>query len=350
MMNGKISIIVPVYNVEKYLKQCLDSLIHQTYRNVEIICVNDGSTDHSLDILKSYAYDDRIKIVEKTNGGLSDARNAGLKHVTGEYIMFVDSDDWIDVETCEKSIEKMIQNDVDVVMWSYTREYGDKSLKKFIFDKDIYFDEEDTKYKIYRRLFGLYGEELAHPENADAIVTAWGKLYKSDLILKNNIEFVDTKKIGTEDALFNIQAFNYVKKCYYLNYYFNHYRKTNDLSLTSMYKKELFERWKTLFMLMDKHIQSNKLDSSFRKALANRIALSMIGLGLNIVCSSLSFFKKGKELKLILDDNIMKSSLSSLELKYFQIHWKVYFYCLKKRFVILAIIMLKIMNMLRSKS
>lgn len=350
MMNGKISIIVPVYNVEKYLKQCLDSIIHQTYNNIEIICVNDGSTDHSLDILKSYAYDDRIKIVEKTNGGLSDARNAGLKHVTGEYIMFVDSDDWIDVETCEKSIEKMIQYDVDVVMWSYTREYGDKSLKKYIFDKDIYFDQEDTKYKIYRRLFGLYGEELAHPENADAIVTAWGKLYKSDSILKNNIQFVDTKKIGTEDVLFNIQVFNYVNKCYYMNCYFNHYRKTNDLSLTSMYKKELFERWKTLFMFMDKHIQSNELDNSFRKALANRISLSMIGLGLNVVSSSLSFFKKRKELKLILDDNIMKSSLSSLELKYFPIHWKVYFYCLKKKFVILAIIMLKIMNMLRSKS
>lgn len=350
MMNGKISIIVPVYNVEKYLKQCLDSIIHQTYNNIEIICVNDGSTDQSLDILKSYAYDDRIKIVEKTNGGLSDARNAGLKHVTGEYIMFVDSDDWIDVETCEKSIEKMIQNDVDVVMWSYTREYGDKSLKKYIFDKDIYFDEEDTKYKIYRRLFGLYGEELAHPENADAIITVWGKLYKSDLILNNKIQLVDVRLIGScEDALFNIDVFKHVKSCYFMNEYLYHYRKSNE-TFTSNYRQNLKNQWDNLYSYMQNIITQNNLEKSFYDALNNRIALNMIGLGLNVLSSQKNIFSLTKDYKEILMSPKINNSINNLKIKDMPIHWKIYFYCLKKRFVILAIIMLKIMNMLRSKS
>ena len=93
-----ISIIVPVYNAAPYLPQCLDSLVNQTYRDIEIICVNDGSTDNSLDILKAYAErDSRILVIHQENQGLSDARNKGLKNARGEWVMFVDSDDWIDI-------------------------------------------------------------------------------------------------------------------------------------------------------------------------------------------------------------------------------------------------------------
>ena len=93
-----ISVIVPVYNVENYLGKCLDSLINQTYKDIEIICINDGSTDNSLNILREYEQmDSRIIIIDQKNGGLSNARNIGLKEAAGEYIMFVDSDDWIDL-------------------------------------------------------------------------------------------------------------------------------------------------------------------------------------------------------------------------------------------------------------
>ena len=96
MKNPKISIIVPIYNTEKYLKQCLDSIINQTYQNLEIICINDGSTDNSLDTLKTYIKkDSRIKLIDQKNQGLSNVRNQGLKKATGEYISFVDSDDEI---------------------------------------------------------------------------------------------------------------------------------------------------------------------------------------------------------------------------------------------------------------
>lgn len=100
---SKVTIIIPVYNVEKYLEKCLNSVICQTLKDIEIICVNDGSTDNSQQILKEYAQkDERIKIVDKKNGGLSSARNAGLDAATGEYCYFLDSDDWIELNTLEK--------------------------------------------------------------------------------------------------------------------------------------------------------------------------------------------------------------------------------------------------------
>ena len=113
----KISVIIPVYNVEKYLARCLDSVVRQTFNNLEIICVNDGSTDNSAKILKQYAKQDkRIKIITQKNGGLSAARNAGLKHMSGEYVSFIDSDDWIDIEYYEHLMFLLEQNNADVAM------------------------------------------------------------------------------------------------------------------------------------------------------------------------------------------------------------------------------------------
>ena len=119
-----ISIIIPVYNVERYLAQCLDSVINQTYPNLEIICVNDGTTDSSGQILEQYAQKDgRIVVIVQENQGLSGARNTGLKHVHGKYIMFVDSDDWIELETCEDAVIAAEKHNADLVMWSYVREF-----------------------------------------------------------------------------------------------------------------------------------------------------------------------------------------------------------------------------------
>ena len=115
MESSKISIIVPVYKVEQYLERCVRSLINQTYKNVEIILVDDGSPDQCPQMCDNYASDDlRIKVIHKKNGGLSDARNAGLRIATGEYVMYVDSDDYIEKNACEKLIKNAIGN-VDVV-------------------------------------------------------------------------------------------------------------------------------------------------------------------------------------------------------------------------------------------
>ena len=118
--NPKISIIIPVYNVEKYLRECLNSVVNQTMRDIEIICVNDGSTDGSLDILKEYAKkDDRIIVINQTNGFVESARNNGLKIAKGEYIQFVDSDDYLELNACETAYKYALLYNADVVVFGY---------------------------------------------------------------------------------------------------------------------------------------------------------------------------------------------------------------------------------------
>lgn len=120
-----VSIIMPVYNVGEYLKDCLDSVINQTYTNIEIICVNDGSTDNSLEILKEYKNkDSRIVIIDKANGGLVSARKVGVEAAKGEYSIYIDSDDWIELNMIEELVNEVRKTNADIVTSGFVREFG----------------------------------------------------------------------------------------------------------------------------------------------------------------------------------------------------------------------------------
>lgn len=176
----KISVIVPVYNIEKYLSQCLDSIIHQTYKNLEIILVDDGSTDSSGLICDNYSQKDkRIKIIHKCQGGLSDARNAGLKIATGEYISFIDSDDFIDKNMYSILINNTQKYNSDIVWFNYYNYYSKKHFinSSIIKNNDLYDLSSSDKIKFAKNLFYQY--------KMDAHV--WAKLYKRSIF--NNIKF-----------------------------------------------------------------------------------------------------------------------------------------------------------------
>ena len=115
----KISVIIPVYGVEKYIRQCLDSVINQTYKNLEIIIVNDGTKDNSMKIVEEYLDDERIKVINKENGGLSSARNRGMEEATGEYISFVDSDDWLDLKMYEELCSQINNENILILPFKY---------------------------------------------------------------------------------------------------------------------------------------------------------------------------------------------------------------------------------------
>ena len=322
-----VSIIVPVYNVEQYLPQCLDSIVNQTYENIEVICVNDGSPDNSIKILEDYsAKDSRIKVISQKNQGVSSARNFALEFVNGEYIMFVDGDDWLDLQTCQIAVDKAIKVSADVVMWSYVSESKNRSDKKIIFEEECIFDETEVKERIHRRFIGISGSELARPEQADSLCPVWGKMYKSSIILQSNVKFVDLDKIGTyEDGLFNLEIFKYIDRAVYLPENFYHYRKTNSESQTSKYRSRLFEQWQNLFDEMQQYICKNNLPQEYEDALYNRIALSILGLGLNILLSDFSAKKKRKLIKEIITSDRYKEAYKKLEFKYFPLHWKIFY-------------------------
>jgi glycosyltransferase involved in cell wall biosynthesis len=180
----KISILIPVYNVEKYLEQCLDSVINQTLKEIEIICVNDGSTDDSLQILEDYAKKDhRIRIVNKVNGGISSARNMGLDYVNGEYIGFVDSDDWIELDMYEKLYKNAKFHDSDIVMFP-----------GHLFDENTQELKYNVPYFTLECLDDSFDDRVfSHLETKDFLfnisVTPWNKIYRSQFIKDIGVKF-----------------------------------------------------------------------------------------------------------------------------------------------------------------
>lgn len=342
-MNKKISIIVPVYNVEEYLNQCLDSLVNQTYQNLEIICINDGSADGSLEILKSYAQNDqRIMVINQENTGVAEARNRAIKVATGQFMMFADGDDWLELDACETLINIMDKECPDVIMYSYYREYENKTLTKDnIFSEDYIVFEEKECRNLHRRHAGIIGDELRHPENADAICSLCTKMFVTKYIQDNDIKYIDNKIVGTNgDGLFNLFYYEYIKKAVFVNKHLYHYRKTNQNSIVTAYKKNFPERWNNMFDIIERYINDKSLSNDFTEGLDNRISLSIIGLGLNELSSKKSLYLKYKEIKRILNSERYRKCVKKLQIAKMPIHWKVFFCASKHNIVIIVFGML----------
>ena len=353
MVKDRISIIVPVYNVAEFLRQSLDSLVGQTYRDIEIICINDGSPDNSIDIINEYAAkDSRIVVIDKKNEGVAAARNDAMKAATGEYFMFADGDDWIELNACERLISVMHEYNPDVVMYSYFREYADKTLTKDnIFPEDfIIFDEAQCR-NLHRRHAGAIKEELRHPENFDSICSLCTKLFKGDIIREHQeIRYIDNKIIGTYgDGLMNLFYYKYVHKAVFIGDHLYHYRKTNDTSVTTAYKKNFPGRWGNLHDIIGKYIEEENLGADFKEGLRNRIAVSSMGLGLNAIHADTNFKSRFKEVKSIIDDARYRECVKSIELKYMPLHWKVFFGCCRYKLYLLVYLQLLAIKFLKSK-
>lgn len=344
-MKPEISIIVPIYNVEDYLGRCLKSLLEQTFHNIEIITVNDGSTDTSLSILMEYAHKDgRIKIIDQPNEGVSAARNAGIKAANGNFIGFVDPDDWVDKEMYESLLSAATDNSADVVMCSYVREFGTHSKEKdFNVPERLVYVNDDVKLKIMRRLVGPINEEMRNPELLDSWGTVWSKLYRADLLKDNEIRFTNLSTIGTnEDSLFNIQALYYVRRFIFLNKPFYHYWRSNNASVTSGYKPNLMEQWFNLYEIIEGFLKEKKLQEPFFIALNNRRCMNIMGLGLNTLSNNnhSSLSNKVKKLKTVINDERIKRSFQQLELSSFPVVWRAFYFCAKIRSAIGLYIML----------
>jgi glycosyltransferase EpsH len=169
------------------------------------------------------------------------------------------------------------------------------------------------------------GEELSDPSKCDIIVTAWGKLFRHQLVA--GIEFIDTKKIGTEDCMYNVHAFANVRSAVYLPVYGCHYRKYNAASLTTVYNTKLFPGWQYMYELMDDLIDAQQLPEVYRTALRNRRALSVLGLGVNIMAANWKPTEKRRELRRIIRLPSYREALTALDLSPMPIHWKAYFAC-----------------------
>lgn len=345
-MNQKVSVIVPVYNVEAYLEKCISSLLNQTYRECEFIFVNDGSTDGSGEILDAYSLGDaRVRVIYQHNSGISAARNRALREITGAYVTFLDADDWLDLNAIEEAVVYAGTDNLDVVMWPYYSEYAHASMKRlFLGEEDRIWDESQTP-EMLRRIIGPYREELAAPHELDSCVTVWGKLYRREII--EGIQFLDLKKIGVEDAVFNIEAFSRAKRLGYITSCYTHYRKNNSNSITQSYKSDLIDRWQGLYKWIEDFLEQKSLSEDFYEALSNRICLHMIGIGLNELGNPAGFSQKAKNLRKILSSEPWKSAYKRLSFRYFPLKWKLFFCLCKHKQTELLLMMLNAIERLK---
>jgi glycosyltransferase involved in cell wall biosynthesis len=351
-MKPKISIVVPIYNVEKYLNRCLDSLLSQSIKDIEIIAVNDGSTDQSAEVLAEYAAKDkRVIVINKENDGVSFARNFGIKKAQGDFIGFVDPDDWIDIDMYETMYNLATSEQADIVMCSYIREFGTHAKqKKFDLPNKVTYRGDEVQSKIMRRLIGPLKEEVANPEMLDAWGTVWSKLYRTALIKENNLRFTNLNEIGTnEDSLFNIEAFYFAKSFVFVNKPFYHYWRVNNGSVTSSHKPFLKEQWGNLYKRISSFIEEKKLTEEYYSALNNRICLNTLGLGLNTVSkgNQSSIFMKVKKIKSFLNDRERKRSFKQFDLSHFSMVWRAFYFFAKIRSALCFYCMLVTIEWLR---
>ncbi|MDR0912511.1 MAG: glycosyltransferase [Methanobrevibacter sp.] len=216
----KISVIIPVYNAEKYLEKCLDSVVNQTLENIEIICVNDGSTDSSIDILNKYSKKDpRFIIIDQKNKGGAPSRYEGLKIASGDYVFFLDNDDWITTDALEKIYNNAISNDSDLVIFKSVDYYTTKDSYDYSkgYNHEHYFDKE-TNFNDF-----IFTHEQIKPKVLNSKVVAWNKLYKKEFL--NNFDDFYFDNLMYADVPFHVQVLLRADRISFCPEYLNFYRK-----------------------------------------------------------------------------------------------------------------------------
>lgn len=246
----KVSLIVPIYNVDNnYLEQCINSLRNQTLKEIEIILVNDGSPNHdNKDLCDKYArIDDRIRVINKKNGGLSSARNAGFNIASGECFAFIDADDWLSENACEVMYNKIKEYKVDMVVSRSVREYKNRT------EKFTYYYKCNT---IYTNMKELQRDVLNFKAN-NASVTA--KMYLTKIIKNAKLLHDEDLKQGAEGIEYNIRLYNYIKRVLFIENEFYHYR-FNSSSITNCFSED--NQYLTLkcFKKIKEEINYNDID------------------------------------------------------------------------------------------
>jgi glycosyltransferase involved in cell wall biosynthesis len=346
-MSYKVSVIIPVYKVETYLHQCIVSVINQTYQNLEIILVDDGSPDGSGSICDEFAKRDvRIKVIHQLNQGGCYAMQKGADLATGDFIMYLDGDDWISLDTCELSMAICNKHkNVDIVFWSFIKEYPNTAVSGHSFCEGDRLYSAESYSTLITRFIGLRNDQLEDPMRTDLISAVWGKLFRASLLKDNDNYLVSSDGNQYFDVVVNLHLFTKAKSAYYLSKFLNHYRQYNLSSTTKNHKLNLADKYIQMFDQIRPFVNT-KNDSL---AFGNRIALSVINISLSVTSKKIanSHRERINHLSSVLKMNPFRSSLESLETTRMPIHWKFFFFVCKSQLGALAYCLALIMRKFR---
>lgn len=301
----KLSVVIPVYNAQFYLENCIESILNQNFEDFELLLINDGSTDSTLDICQEYERKDkRIRVFNKTNSGVSDTRNYAINKIKGEYVLFIDSDDWIENNTFGSLFEVVDSNNPDLIIFGISIDV--ESEKNNINSILNYYKRSSwkTKKEIQDNVYNLFEKAL--------INSSCNKLYKSKILLNNNIRFKNS--FVAEDTEFNLDYLVHTKHVEVLDNCFYHYMKRiQNKSVTSIHYEDSFSRYvevhkkmKNLFLI------NNKLDPDIEQILRNTMVsqyLSVIFKVFKSTNSSKNWIQKRKFLNSGINNALIKDTL-----------------------------------------
>ena len=339
----KISVIVPVYNVEEYLAQCLDSIVGQTYRDLEIILVDDGSTDDSAKICAEYAAkDSRISVIRQPNAGVSVARNTGIESATGDYITFVDSDDWLDNEMYKKMMDQIKNSPgLDMVMCDSTLVTEDSEIKFTDFIREGYYSKSQIISELYPVL--LVTEDFGKIP----IVSVWNCLMKRSILMDHHIRFDPVLRYG-EDYLFMPEVVIHTTSFFYhkgTHYY--HYRQYEESR-----SKKLQPDWWPNFLDLNKKLNdllANSKEFDFTRQLKLQLIHSALFLTSAIVSNKA--LRRGEKLRLLKKsfmESALKKAFSDLDFKKQTLSLKVVLYLMKNEMALTYLTYRMIVSELKS--
>lgn len=271
LRNVKVSILVPVYKVpEMYLRKCIESLVGQTLKEIQIILVDDGSPDHCGDICDEYAQkDSRIIVIHQNNRGLSGARNSAYDAATGEYIMFLDGDDYVVNVACEEAYKTAEAQKVEIVLWDIITDYSNsKKLNKTFEGTSRYFDRSGCK-ELQERVLNFNGK----------IAQVFAKLIRKDLLDRYDIRHIESLKQGAEGLVFNINLFEHASSAYYLDIALNHY-VYNEKSISHSHNEENYYLIVRCFEYIEEYIQNSDNMDNLTKRLYERLLYVVVTTGI----------------------------------------------------------------------
>ena len=287
-MQPKVSIIVPIYNVEKYLNQCVDSLLKQTLHNIEIILVDDGTLDNSGYIADEYAKrESRVKVIHQKNSGLGPARNTGMNAATGEYIGFVDSDDWVKPQMFESLYNTAICNDSDIVVSGHCDICNGVITRKKIHPlagKTVYTNKEILKI---RKKFFVHAP--GEKETEAFPMSVWIAIYRRSMVEENKLQF---QEILSEDTIFNLCAYKCAQIISFTGETDYCYRKEEQSSITQSFSSKKLQRYQEFLNTLRKMAEQEKDRECLIRS--KRMAIDCCRLYVSIVDNSGEPLKKRK--------------------------------------------------------
>lgn len=342
-MLPKVSVVVPIYNVEKYLKQCVDSLLNQTLKDIEIILVDDGAKDGSGKIVDEYKNKfTNVKVIHQANGGLGPARNTGIENATGEYIAFVDGDDWVQSNMYEKLYVAAQKSNSDIVVSGHCDYKNGVPVvtKKHPLAGKTFNSEKDIK-KIRKNLFGHYpGENTVEAFPMSVCMS----LYKREIIDNFHLRF---RNILSEDTIFNINAYNYAKMITFVSYTDYCYRKEEQDSITKSLSSDKRVQFKEFLMtLRDLALKENDLECQIR---AKRMAIDYCRFYVGIVeGANLTNKKKKKYISEFAEDKELIQCWKGYPISTLPLQQKLFYILMEHKFYAATLLMTRIRMALKN--